>query len=180
MFTIEIKPYELFDESTQSFITGNGRTLQLEHSLIAISKWESKWHTPFLDSREKSPKEIEDYVKCMTITKNVPDEVYSFITRQQYQELNNYLADPMTATTITDRTAKKGSSELMTSELIYYYMISHNIPMDCDRWHINRLLTLIRVCNVKSQPAKKRPQKDVMRENAALNAARKKQYNTKG
>lgn len=180
MLTITIDAREFFDNLKQEFVTVRGRVLRLEHSLISISKWESKWHKPFLSEQSKTNVEVVDYIRCMTLDPNVPDEVFSYLTPKQYEIINDYISDPMTATTITDRSKATKKAEVMTSELIYYYMIAQNIPMECERWHINRLLTLIRVCGIKSQPQSKRSNKDVLRDNAALNAARKKQLNTRG
>ena len=153
--------------------------LELEHSLLSLSKWESKWCKPFLNGKDKTSEEVMDYIKCMTLTEGVPETAYLYIDNEQYKLINDYIAAPMTATTISEPPGKV-SREIMTSELLYYYMIAANIPFECERWHLNRLLTLIRICSIKSQPEKKRPINEVMKSNAALNAARKKQFNTKG
>ena len=179
MLTITIPSYELFNDVTQEFISENERVIQLEHSLLSISEWESRWNKPFLSNMEKTSNEILDYVRCMTLTEGVPETAYLYIDNEQYKLINDYIAAPMTATTISEPPGKV-SREIMTSELLYYYMIAANIPFECERWHLNRLLTLIRICSIKSQPEKKRPINEVMKSNAALNAARKKQFNTKG
>lgn len=179
MLTITIPSYELFNDVTQEFISENERVIQLEHSLLSISEWESRWNKPFLSNMEKTSNEIIDYVRCMTLTEGVPETAYLYIDNEQYKLINDYIAAPMTATTISEPPGKV-SREIMTSELLYYYMIAANIPFECERWHLNRLLTLIRICSIKSQPEKKRPINEVMKSNAALNAARKKQFNTKG
>lgn len=179
MLTITIPSYELFNDVTQEFISENERVIQLEHSLLSISEWESRWNKPFLSNMEKTSNEIIDYVRCMTLTEGVPETAYLYINNEQYKLINDYIAAPMTATTISEPPGK-ASREIMTSELLYYYMIAANIPFECERWHLNRLLTLIRICSIKSQPEKKRPINEVMKSNAALNAARKKQLNTKG
>lgn len=179
MLTITIPSYELFNDVTQEFISENERVIQLEHSLLSISEWESRWNKPFLSNMEKTSNEIIDYVRCMTLTEGVPETAYLYIDNEQYKLINDYIAAPMTATTISEPPGKV-SREIMTSELLYYYMIAANIPFECERWHLNRLLTLIRICSIKSQPEKKRPMNEVMKSNAALNAARKKQFNTKG
>lgn len=179
MLTITIPSYELFNDVTQEFISEDERAIQLEHSLLSISEWESRWNKPFLSNMEKTPNEIIDYVRCMTLTEGVPETAYLYINSEQYKLINDYIAAPMTATTISEPPGK-ASKEIMTSELLYYYMIAANIPFECERWHLNRLLTLIRICSIKSQPEKKRPINEVMKSNAALNAARKKQFNTKG
>lgn len=179
MLTITIPSYELFNDVTQEFISEDERVIQLEHSLLSISEWESRWNKPFLSNMEKTSNEIIDYVRCMTLTEGVPETAYLYIDNEQYKLINDYIAAPMTATTISEPPGKV-SREIMTSELLYYYMIAANIPFECERWHLNRLLTLIRICSIKSQPEKKRPMNEVMKSNAALNAARKKQFNTKG
>lgn len=180
MLSITIPDSEVFIEETGEFIKIKGQTLQLEHSLISLSKWESKWHKPFLGKGEKTSEEIIDYVRCMTLTPNVDSMVYNFLTNENVREINKYIDDPMTATTFSEDPTAKRNREIITSELIYYWMISLNIPVEFQKWHLNRLLTLIRVCNIKNQPPKKMSKKEIMRRNAALNAARRKQLNSKG
>ena len=181
MLTITIPAVELFDDEKQEFIkVTKEQTLQLEHSLVSLSKWESKWCKAFLSNEEKTTEQVIDYVKCMTITQNVNPDVYNFLTKSNIEEINNYIAAPMTATTFYNDSQKGRGREVVTSELIYYWMISLNVPMECQKWHLNRLLTLIRVCNVKNAPPKKMSRREIMSRNAALNAARKKQLNTKG
>jgi len=180
MLQITIPAVELWDERKQEFITTKEQTLQLEHSLVSISKWESKWCKPFLSKQEKTFEETLDYIKCMTITPNVDPEVYNYLTNENIEEINNYINAPMTATYFSDDKTVKPSREQITAELIYYWMIALNIPFECQNWHLNRLLTLIKVCNIKNQPPKKISKKEIMRRNAALNAARRKQLNTKG
>jgi len=180
MLQITIPAVELWDERKQEFITTKEQTLQLEHSLVSISKWESKWCKPFLSKQEKTFEETLDYIKCMTITPNVDPEVYNYLTNENIEEINNYINAPMTATYFSDDKTVKPSREQITAELIYYWMIALNIPFECQYWHLNRLLTLIKVCNIKNQPPKKMSKKEIMRRNAALNAARRKRLNTKG
>ena len=180
MLTITIPEVEMFNEKTREFFTLKEQTLQLEHSLVSLSKWESKWCKPFLTKDDKTLEETIDYIKCMTITQNVRPDVYGRLTRSNIEDINNYIDAPMTATTFYGDTQQGRAKETITSELIYYWMISLNIPMECQKWHLNRLLTLIRVCNVKNNPPKKMSKGDIMRRNAALNAARRKQLNSKG
>lgn len=179
MLEITIDRVEAFDERTNEFINIEPQTLRLEHSLVSLSKWESKWEKPFLSKQEKTREEIIDYIKCMTITQNVDPKVYNFINNANMQKINKYLEAPMTATTFSNQD-KSSSREIITSELIYYWMISLNIPFECQKWHLNRLLTLVKVCSIKSQPPKKMSKRDVMNRNAALNAQRRKQLNSKG
>lgn len=179
MLLITIPAREMFDDKTQTFLTEKAQTLQLEHSLVSLSKWESKWCKAFLSKEEKTNEETLDYIRCMTITQNVDPSVYNRLTRANIDEIQAYISAPMTATTFREN-INKGSSEITTAELIYYWMISLNIPMECQKWHLNKLLTLIRVCNIKNTPPKKMNKRDVINNYAALNAARRKQNNTKG
>lgn len=181
--TIPATVTEEFDEELNEFIYKPAlkeQTLQLEHSLVSLSKWESKWCKPFLYSKNKTDEEILDYVKCMTITQNVNPEVYTRLSSQNVEAINNYIDAPMTATTFSSDKNGKKNREIITAELIYYWMIALNIPFECQKWHLNRLLTLIRVCNIKNAPPKKMSKRDIMNRNAALNAARRKQLNSKG
>ena len=180
MLHITIPATELWDENKEEFINTKEQTLQLEHSLVSLSKWESKWHKPFLSKDIKTEEENLDYIKCMTITQNVDPNVYDFIPNDIREKIKDYIDDKMTATWFNDEKNSKGSPEQITSELIYYWMITQNIPIKCEKWHLNRLLTLIKVCNLKNQPSKKMGRKAIMSQQAALNAARRKQLNTRG
>lgn len=176
---IPLSPEE-WDEKTEQFVQSKVQILQLEHSLVSLSKWESKWHKPFLSRNNLTIEETLDYIKCMTLTQNVDPDVYNHITQSNIDEIVAYINDSMTATTFRDDNSKKHSNEIVTSELIYYWMIALQIPMKCEKWHLNRLLTLVKVCNIKNQPPKKANKREIMSRNAALNAARRKQMNTRG
>ena len=177
--SVPINP-EGWDEEKQEFVPPQEQILQLEHSLISLSKWESKWCKPFLSKQEKTYEETIDYIKCMTLTQNVKPEVYSHLTKENIEQINKYIDAPMTATYISEEKNGRGSREQVTAELIYYWMIALTIPFECQKWHLNRLIMLIKVCNVKNQPPKKMSKRSLMSRNAALNAARRQQYNTKG
>ena len=179
MLRITIPAIEKWDEEKQEFVYTKSQTLCLEHSLVSISKWEAKWHKSFLSTTNKSTEEVIDYVKCMTITQNVPDEVYANLTNANVSEVSDYIQEPMTATTFAQDNSKP-NRDIITAELIYYWMISFNIPMECQKWHINRLMTLIRVFNIKNNPPKKMGKSELLRRNAELNATRRKKMNTKG
>lgn len=179
MLRITIPETEFYDETKEEFITYKAQVLQLEHSLVSISKWESHWNKPFLSGKDKTFEELLDYVKCMTITQNVSDDVYKRLTRQNVDEINNYIESPMTATTFSDR-KESPNREIITSEIIYYWMVTFNIPFECQKWHLNRLLTLIKVCNIKTNPPKKMGKQELAQRNRELNAARKARLNTKG
>lgn len=176
---IPISP-EGWDEKKREFIEPKTVTLQLEHSLISISKWESKWHKPFISKKEKTLEETIDYIKCMTLTQNVKPEVYDHITNEIIEQINEYVGDSMTATTFSNRGNKGSNREILTNEVLYYDMITYGIPFECQKWHLNRLITLIRVCAEKNNPGKKMSKSQVMSRNAALNAARRKKLNSKG
>lgn len=181
MLRITIPATEMWDESKQEFLYFKEYNLQLEHSLVSLSKWESKWCKPFLSKTELTTEETIDYIRCMTITQNVPPEVYYNITNDIIKQVSDYIAAPMTATWFSDSDKKgKSSSEAVTAELIYYWMIALQIPPEYQKWHLNKLMTLIRVCNIKNAPPKKMSKRDVASRNAALNAARRKQFNSKG
>lgn len=170
---------EKWDENKQEFIEPKKQILQLEHSLVSLSKWESKWCKPFLSS-SKTDEEILDYIKCMTITQNVSPVVYNYLTDSNIQEIVDYINAPMTAATFYNRQNTKINREIVTADLIYYWMISLQIPFECQKWHLNRLLALIKVCDIKNTPPKKRTRNEISAEYARINAARRQQYNTKG
>lgn len=179
MLLINVPAIEFFDEATEEFVNTKEQTLHLEHSLVSLSKWESKHTKPFFSKEEKTHDEILDYIRCMTLDKRVDENVYRSLTVQNFKDIEAYVESPMTATTFSDNSSKP-NREIITSELIYYWMIAQNIPFECEKWHLNRLFTLIRVCNVKNAPSKKRSRREIMSYNAAVNAARRQKYNTKG
>lgn len=171
---------EGWDEEKEEFVEAKYQILNLEHSLISLSKWESKWCKPFLSKEGKTTEETIDYIKFMTLTQNVKPEVYECLSVDNIEQINKYIEAPMTATTFSEDKNGKQNREIVTAELIYYWMIALQIPFECQKWHLNKLLTLIRVCNIKNAPPKKMSKRDIMSRNAALNAARRKQMNTKG
>lgn len=180
MLTVVVPEQEGFDEQKDMFcLLTKETTLQLEHSLISVSKWEAKHHKPFLAKEDKTNEEILDYIRDMTISKNVDDAVYRNLPASVLAEINDYIADPMTATTVLD-TGGRRNNDIITSEIIYYWMISFGIPFECQKWHLARLLTLIRVCSEKSQPGKKMSRAEVLARNQQLNAERRKLLGSKG
>lgn len=181
MLRITIPEFEQYDERNNEFSVIKSQSLSLEHSLVSLSKWESKWCKPFLSlSKEnKSTVETVDYIQCMTLTQNVNPIVYLGLTIENIKEVTDYIESPMTATIIKNKENVR-NREIFTAEIIYYWMISLNIPFECQKWHLNKLLTLISVCNIKNQPAKKMSGKELMSRNASLNAARRQALNTRG
>ena len=180
MLQVVIPGKEFYDEKSQEFRTTKDETLQLEHSLISISKWEAAWYKPFLEKDPKTDEEIIDYVRCMTINNNVSPEVYHNITSDIFNQISEYINASMTATWFTEAQNKKHNREVITSELVYYWMISQNIPMECQKWHFNRLLTLIRICSLKNAPPKKMSKREAMSRQRALNASRRARLNSSG
>lgn len=181
MLTIKVPigPEE-WDDEKEEFVEPPYRLLELEHSLISISKWESKWHKAFLSVKEKTIEETLDYIKCMTLTENVDPDVYNHLTQDNVTQINKYIEAPMTATVFQKDRNNGKSKEVTTSELIYYWMIAQNIPFECQHWHLNRLLTLIRVCSMKNSTPTKRSKGDLMRNYAELNKANRARFNSKG
>lgn len=178
MLEIKIATDELWDETKQEFIPPKEETLKLEHSLVSLSKWESKYCKPFITKEPKTIEETRDYIRFMTLNKNVDPDIYYGLSNSDMEKINAYIDAPMSATTVKKQGGR--SREPVTAELIYYWMISLNIPFECQKWHLNRLLKLIEVCNIKNQPPKKMGTGDLMRRNAALNAARRKRLNSRG
>lgn len=160
---------ELYDEKTRRFGSEEFYTLELEHSLASLSKWESKFEKPFLSDKDKTREEILWYIGVMIQDPNFPPEVFTKLSQDNLDEINNYISAKMTATWIKEDPLKKNNKAVITAEIIYYWMISLNIPFECQHWHLNRLLTLIRVCNEKNAPPKKM--------NPALRAQQQRQLN---
>ena len=183
MLKITIPKTEGFDERNNQFVDIIPETkLQLEHSLLSLSKWEAKWKKPFLSnglSGDHSQEEILDYIKCMTLNSDVNPEIYKHIPVSVFNQIMKYIEDPMTATTFGKKD-NYGTKQIITSEIIYYWMISLNIPFECQKWHLNRLLTLIRVCSEKNSSPKKMSTKEIMARNKALNMQRRAQLHSRG
>ena len=179
---ITVPEQEFFNSETNEFYTLKSTTFKIEHSLVAIAKWESKWHVAFLDDKvEKTNEMMIDYIRCMTISQNVDPQIYYHLPQNVIEEINDYIGDPMTATIFNDA-GNKGVNrgEFVTNELVYYWMIAQNIPLECEKWHFNRLMTLIRICGEKNKDPKKMNKRDILNRNRALNEARKKARGTRG
>lgn len=181
MLEISIAARDLFDERTQEFISFKGALIKLEHSLLSISKWEAKWHRPFLSDKIKmSEEELIDYIRCMTITQNVCPETYYALSNDNIEEIRRYIDNPMTATWFNDKDKAGNKRKTITSEIIYYWMVSLGIPFSCEKWHLNRLLTLIRVCNIESAPKKRMSKGDIYKQNSTINRARRQMMGSRG
>lgn len=183
MLTLEVKGRRLWDERNEEFLIIKDHTLTMEHSLVSVSKWESIWCKPFLSKEPMTQEQTLSYIQCMTITKNIDPNVYLCLTNSDIEKVRAYIENPMTATTIydeSDSNGSKGGKKIITSELIYYWMLSLNIPVEFQKWHLNRLLTLIKVCNIENAPPKKMSKSEIYARNAKLNAERKQRLGTKG
>ena len=180
MLTIKIPDTEYYNEETSQFVSVKERTIDLEHSLVSLSKWEAKWCKPFLGKDQKTSEEVRDYIRCMIIDRNVPDNILYALSKQQEKQIVDYIDEKMTATTFSDISSSSKSHEVITSEIIYYWMISLSIPFECQKWHLNRLLTLINVCNIKNTPPQKMNRKEIANRNTTLNNARRRALHTEG
>lgn len=181
MLKIVVPPRELYNELTNEFIyLKKPTTLTLEHSLVSISKWEQKWHKSFLSTKHKTDEEALDYIRCMTLTQNVSPFVYNCLTEENVKAIKAYIDDPATATTVSE-VGSRGGNKIITSEQIYGWMFALQIPMECQKWHINRLLMQIKVCEIQNNPKKnKMPLNKVYDHNRKLNEERKARLHTKG
>jgi hypothetical protein len=179
MLELELSEKELYDEETNQFVYTKPITLRLEHSLVSLSKWEAKWKTPFLSNKNLTNEQAIDYIKCMTITQNVDDNVYKALNQSDLKKIEAYISEEQTATTFA-KTNEPPNRQVITSELIYFWMASYNIPMECQKWHLSRLLTLIRIASIKNQPEKKMSKNAILNRNKSLNAARRKAMHSKG
>lgn len=180
MLTIVIEGNEFFNEHTEEFESTEEVVLRLEHSLVSLSKWESKFEKPFLEANDKSPEEILEYVEAMIIDDDYPRDVLKYLSASNIEEINSYIESKQSATTFGDMPQKKVRGETVTSELIYYWMIAFNIPFECETWHLNRLFSLIRVCNIKNSKPKKMSRNEIAARNRELNAKRRQELNSTG
>lgn len=171
---------EFYDPRTNKFIQIPACTLTLEHSLISLAKWESKWHIPYFGTTPKTAAQDLDYIRCMVIGTVKSRYVFDALSIENILAIQKYIKDPMTATTFNTKGSGKSRKEVTTAETIYAHMFAHSIPMECQKWHLNRLLTLLRVCDLQNTPREKMTKKQTAQWNAEQNAARKAKYNTRG
>lgn len=187
MLEIIIPEQEMFNDNEQKFFIIKEQKIKLEHSLVSISKWEAKWRQSYFDKKDKTSEQVLDYIKCMTITQNVKDEVYRFLLSKDYRvekiltDISDYIGTERTATTFYDVPGSSNNNSRITSEIIYSWMITYNIPMECQKWHLSRLLALIRVMDNNNNPqSNKMTRQELIERNRNLNEQRKKAMNTNG
>jgi hypothetical protein len=180
MLRLVIAEDELFDEETNTFQTVNDSVIEFEHSLISLSKWESEYKKPFLSSEKKTPEEILGYLKAMIVSDDTDPDVLYRLPTAAIEKIQEYIDSSQSATTFGMMPERRGPGEVITSELIYYWMVAFNIPFECQHWHLNRLFSLIRICNIKNSKPEKMSRSELAQRNAALNAKRRAELGTKG
>ena len=180
MLRLVIVTSEGFDEETSEFVVSDSQVIELEHSLVSLSKWESKWEIPFLGSQDKTEDQVLDYIRMMFLPGEFPENLIERFTEETFNSVNDYINKKMTATWFNETNRQGPNQEIVTSELIYYWMISLGIPFECQEWHLNRLLTLIKVCNIKNSPKDKMSQKETGDQRRARNQLMKQQLGTRG
>jgi len=180
MLKLIVHGTEYFNEETETFEVVESIELELEHSLISLSKWESKFQRPFLTQDSKTTEEILSYIEAMILTPNFPGGIIDKLNQQNLNEINDYIESKQSATTFGSMPERRGRGEIITSELIYYWMVAFNIPFECERWHLNRLFSLIRICNIKNSKPKKMSRNEIAQRNRDLNARRKAELGTSG
>jgi hypothetical protein len=180
MLTITVGATDVYDESADKFSTEGGVELQLEHSLISLSKWESEFEKPFLGKEDKTSEEVLAYIRCMIVTPNPPEDILQRLSKENLEAVNAYIDRKMTATWFSEQPGAPTTREVITSELVYYWMTVFQIPFECESWHLNRLFTLIRICNIKQAKPKKMSRAEIAARNRELNAQRKAQLGTRG
>ena len=180
LLIINVPALSGFDEDLEQFVHTKACTLQLEHSLISLSKWEAEWHKPFLSEDKKTDKESNDYIRCMHIGNNIDNRVFNLLPPSILKQIHDYIINPMTASTVVKKKKNTINNETITSELVYYWMVALTIPFECQKWHLNRLIMLIDICNAKNQPAEKKSEKEIIEQYRNINEENKKRFNSKG
>lgn len=170
-----------FNEDTEEFVIFPAVTLRLEHSLISIHKWEAKWHKSYLDNKEFTAEEQLDYIRCMSLDPNFDPIVLRRLRKDDFIKVRDYITNPMTATVIHKKKSQgPNSGQFITAELIYYWMVEFGIPFECNKWHLNQLLTLIEVCSIKQTPGNKMNKREAAMMRASANEARRKKLGSRG
>ena len=181
---LEIPPRELFDEAESRFFETPKTVLTLKHSLLSVADWEAKWHKPYLfqtilteEANRKTIEQERDYVRCMTLNRAPVDPlVYRALTAEEMKKINDYIGDPMSATTISNM-SPSSNRDIVTNELIYYWMSALQIPFrPCETWHLNHLIKLIETASAKQEKPKNMPRADAIKRRASINSARRQAH----
>jgi hypothetical protein len=180
MLIVTITGDEFFNEETEEFVTIGDVVLELEHSLLSVSKWESKFQKPFLASGEKSREEVLEYLRMMILNKDIPEDIHLRLDQTNMDLINEYVGSAQSATTFGQIPDPVSKAEVITSELVYYWMVAFNIPFECETWHLNRLFSLIRICNIKNSKPSKMSKASLAQRNRDLNAQRRSQLGSLG
>jgi hypothetical protein len=180
MLKLFVAGTEYFDDETQTFETVGGVEIELEHSLLSVSKWESKFQKPFLSRTQRTREEVLAYVEAMIVTPDYPLDIIGRLDQDNLEAINKHIESKESATTFGSMPERPGRGEVITAELVYYWMVAFNIPFECERWHLNRLFALIRICNIKNSKPTKMSRHEVLARNRELNAKRKAEFNTRG
>ena len=169
---------EYWDNDKQEFSYPTKATITLEHSLLSISKWEAKWHKPYMGSENKTPGEFFSYIQCMSLKGEIDNTTIASLTRKNLEDILNYIEDPMTATTVKEDSSSVCGvpKTFVTSELLYSYMVNYRIPVEFEKWHLNRLLILIKVLNEQNKEPKKRSERELIRDYAKIREANRKKF----
>ena len=181
MLQITIPISEGYDEAKDEFLVTDSVTLRLEHSLVSASKWEAKYEKPFLVDEKKTNEEALDYIGMMILPGDFPDNILDHLTEEHIKTIDAYIGSKQTATWFGEA-PDNGSKpkRVITTEIIYYWMIALNVPVEFENWHLNRLLTLIKVCNIENAPKEKMSRSQQAAQWRTLNAQRRKAMNTSG
>lgn len=180
MLRLQVPELELFDETTEEILFQPASVLVLEHSLASLSKWESIWKTSFINTDDKTTEQTISYIKCMNQTPDIPDYVFENLTSKHYNEIEAYITDKATATTFGQRKGNGAGTSIITAEIIYYWMVSLNIPLECEHWHLNKLIALIEVCDRKNSPNKKMSKTELAAKTREINERNRAKFNTRG
>lgn len=180
MLKIIVGSTEEYNEELNEFSTSGGIEIELEHSLVSLSKWEEEYEIPFLSNEAKTTEQVIKYIEHMTLTPEIAPEVYQKLSNSNLEDISKYIDAKRSATWFRDPPGAPPSREVITSELIYQWMIALEIPFECQYWHLNRLFTLIKICNIKQSKPEQMSRAELNARNRELNAQRRAQLGTKG
>jgi hypothetical protein len=180
MLTITVLGEEHWDQENEKFVYPDSFKLELEHSLVSLSKWESKWEVPFLGEKPKTTEMVLDYIECMILTPDPPADWISKLSKENIEEITAYFDSKQSATWFNDHHPEPKTGETITSELVYYWLDICDIDWQAQYWHLNRLLTLVKIHTVKQAKPKPMSRSEMLRRRRALNKQRLKEMEEGG